>query len=648
MNFTILNAGDEPFAATRWGQFYGPWEYGGKLWTLQADYCDSGIFDITNLTWNPNLRMYFTANRQSWTEADSANRPLNYREASAFRDGNVVYVVYAADAYPCNLAVVTFDLTTGLWGVPVTGGPAPGGYNLGVFVTRRSDGSLVVLYGATVSGTSYVRYVKFVGGVWGAPVNVSTDVHPCGILLDSADLVHFFWTSPSSAPSQIYHRTLDATDTLGASQATGGFVAAAGDSYSTNITSGPPVLFDGKVMMPFPEAPGSDVHYPSLLIGDPAGSDSPSWSIEPISTVTSVGARPLHNSAFIALVVDGSDLVVYWATDMEGVTSPWVWFNELYRNRRSGGVWDTDELVFSPSSPTNPNDDFIHNISVMALADGTLYPLIQRVNPSFDAVVGNEYDATYFPEYTPPVPPSPGPGQLGSTRTILHIWQQAVSPQVEITKDRKGDWTNCGTPSNKFFQGVKIVADTFGAAKSLAFRDADTGALHYLQPASITHSGRRPQAYSFEAPFLAHSVRHEPQDLVPWRNFGIEYIWEPSPEAVQTWKTQWTAHGLNGYMHIHKIDAAYEASSNVTLTIQSLDGTSPAVLTLPSTGGVEGKILLILTFNKGQAYQYTATSGGRFRLFLNDWIVWIGQWGRTSPYLAYRALGGEIGDKARI
>jgi hypothetical protein len=240
------------------------------------------------------------------------------------------------------------------------------------------------------------------------------------------------------------------------------------------------------------------------------------------------------------------------------------------------------------------------------------------------------------------------PGQVGSCRTLLHIWQHSVAAQPEIITDRAGDWTDCGSLGNKFFQGLKLDADTFGVSKILRIRDADSLTLHALQPEPQVHDGRQTIAYSFATPFLAHSVRDEPQDLVPWRRFGLEYVWEPSPESVQTWKTQFTAHGLSGYQHVARIETAYASVAPVTLALTSYDGTSPQVVTLPSTGGVYRKLLVTLTFNKGTLYQYAATSTGRFQLFLNDWIVWIGQHGRTGPYVAYRNLGGQVGDKARI
>lgn len=230
----------------------------------------------------------------------------------------------------------------------------------------------------------------------------------------------------------------------------------------------------------------------------------------------------------------------------------------------------------------------------------------------------------------------------------LYAWQPSLAEQVETITDRAGDWTDCGTPDNKFFQGVKIDADTFNATKQLLIVDADTGATHALQPEPIVHNGRQTIAYSFATPFLAHSVKDVPQDMVPWRRFGIEYIWQPTPEAVYTWTTQWTALGGRGYKHIARIEASFNTTQAALLLVQSYDGQSPDVLNLPPSGGNTQKLLLTLTFNKGQLYRFSATSSGRFQIFLEDFIVWRGEWGRDGAYEPYRLLGGSFGDKAPI
>ena len=86
----------------------------------------------------------------------------------------------------------------------------------------------------------------------------------------------------------------------------------------------------------------------------------------------------------------------------------------------------------------------------------------------------------------------------------------------------------------------------------------------------------------------------------------------------------------------------------MTLTISAHDGTSPAAFTLPASAGVVQKALLTPTFNKGQLFRYSATSTAPFRLFLEDWTIWINQWGSAGAPVAWRGLGGSRGEAAQL
>jgi hypothetical protein len=137
--------------------------------------------------------------------------------------------------------------------------------------------------------------------------------------------------------------------------------------------------------------------------------------------------------------------------------------------------------------------------------------------------------------------------------------------------------------------------------------------------------------------------------VVLWRFFDVEWIFEATPEMAETWgPTQGTSFGFNGYSHIQRIVAAYAATEEVTVTIRAFDGTSPAVITLPATGGAYQKLLQVLTFNKGQLYFFAATSPAQFQLYLDDWEVLVGHWGRQDGYLTWKSLGAPHGVKATI
>jgi hypothetical protein len=128
----------------------------------------------------------------------------------------------------------------------------------------------------------------------------------------------------------------------------------------------------------------------------------------------------------------------------------------------------------------------------------------------------------------------------------------------------------------------------------------------------------------------------------------LDLIHEPTAEAAETWQTQGTAHGLQGYMHLKQVSPCYASTQPITLTITSFDGQSPQPIVLPATGGAMQKIAFMCTANKGQVFFYKATSSAPFQLFLENWEIEVGGWQRQDNYLRYRNLGGPTGDQARV
>jgi hypothetical protein len=235
----------------------------------------------------------------------------------------------------------------------------------------------------------------------------------------------------------------------------------------------------------------------------------------------------------------------------------------------------------------------------------------------------------------------------GAPATLLNAWQPSLIPKPETIADRYTDWYDGGTEQAKYMQGFLLHADTLNAVKGLQARDGDALGLHAFTPA-VQHNGESIKAYSFVAPFIAHMVRLEPTDQQPWRFFDVDWIFEPTPESAETWQTQGTAHGLQGYMHVKQVYACYAATQPVTLTITSYDGQSPQPIVMPATGGAMQKTTFILTANKGSLYFYAATSSAPFALFLDSWEIWVGGWSRQDKYLRYRNIGAPTGDQARV
>jgi hypothetical protein len=229
--------------------------------------------------------------------------------------------------------------------------------------------------------------------------------------------------------------------------------------------------------------------------------------------------------------------------------------------------------------------------------------------------------------------------------TALYSWGTSTIPQPEDTANRFSDWDDGGRPGAKFVQGFILEADTFGVDKQISIRSADDG--NVKQVFTVNHARQQEKPYSFATPFLAHLMRDEP-DSIPWRRFGLKYIFEPSPESVLNWITQGTAFDLGGYLHVKELLVAYASTADITLAITCYDGNPPAALTLPSTGGAYRKTKFVLTPNKGLLYFFNASSTAPFQLFLNSWECKVKPWGSPDAYVNYVNIGAVGGDQARI
>lgn len=231
--------------------------------------------------------------------------------------------------------------------------------------------------------------------------------------------------------------------------------------------------------------------------------------------------------------------------------------------------------------------------------------------------------------------------------TRLFAWQPSFIPKPELITDRFSDWDDADMEGAKWIQGFVMRADTFNQVKGLAIRDSDTQAIHPFTP-QVLHNGESEIAYSFNVPFIAHMVRVETTDAVPWRWWELRWVAEPTPETAETWQTQATTHGMLGYMHVRQISITYASQAPVTFTITSFDGTSPVPIVLPTTAGAVRKLVFPCTFNKGQLFFYRASCTIPFQIFVEKSEVLVGSWGRQDSYANRPLIGSEGGDQARI
>ncbi|HEY6026260.1 MAG TPA: hypothetical protein VIV09_05105, partial [Pseudolabrys sp.] len=189
--------------------------------------------------------------------------------------------------------------------------------------------------------------------------------------------------------------------------------------------------------------------------------------------------------------------------------------------------------------------------------------------------------------------------------------------------------------------------DTFGAAKAFSVENCDDGTLHVPNESPITSTGQKIIPFTFTPPFVAHSMRLISTDGVPWRRWGLQWVFQPFPESVVEWHSEGTSHGLLGWQHVRELNIAHISTADLTLTITPDQG-SPIVLTVPNSGGVQTKTKVTVTANKAKIYSYRISSSAPFNLFEQDVEVKVKQWGSDGGYGIVRPFGGPSVAKALV
>ena len=354
-------------------QFRGPYEFGGLLWIVAVQ--DLGVLPAA-----VNLRVYSSAdNGLTWTERDAANRPVAVNTGGVVFDvaGGLLHIVYS-DNVGLLLNYTTFNLAAATWGAIVGGGPAVALGSRSCWLGRSSGGQFEIMFAQTVGAFTRVSYVTYIGGVWGAPVQISglgddlpaENQSPQAFLVDSGDIVHCFWRSLGFAADTVWHRAIQAGVPGGAQQ-----TYVQGTGATIHGLPGVPVEWNGQIVFPYAKFAGA-ARWPWVWYGNPSGVLLPVWTEEAVSAVqnTSYGAANQH---FQALTARGADLYCWWATYNPGAGN----MNSIYYAANSGGGWAADTFYFT-DAPSNPFNDFFEQLSVVFLSTGAWGVYHDRISPA--------------------------------------------------------------------------------------------------------------------------------------------------------------------------------------------------------------------------------------------------------------------------
>ena len=230
---------------------------------------------------------------------------------------------------------------------------------------------------------------------------------------------------------------------------------------------------------------------------------------------------------------------------------------------------------------------------------------------------------------------------------VLDLWQPSWTPFPEGTQDRPTAWEDCGSPGNKFIQGLLLEANTFGNAKAIAVQRSDDFAIFTPNESPITLGNQRIIALTFTPPFLAHQLRIITTDGVLWRHgpdlgWRCEWVTQPYPESTVEWQSEFTSHGLKGWQHLREMNIAYASTTALTLTIVfgPEANLAPIVLTIPSSGGLQTKYKTPIPANKFKVVSYRLSSSAPFYVWAKEMEAKVKSWGSSGPYEIVTPIGG--------
>jgi hypothetical protein len=207
-------------------------------------------------------------------------------------------------------------------------------------------------------------------------------------------------------------------------------------------------------------------------------------------------------------------------------------------------------------------------------------------------------------------------------------------------------------PDNKFFQGVKLIADT--GNQPVTFQILYDGG--QVGPTFTgKFNGKQTLVFSW-VPFLAHDIQLVPQTnaRIWWGGIGqgvSEWVFEPYPEMATNWTSEVTSLGGRGWQHLRYMDITYLSTTPITINfvVDTGNGSiAPAPITLPSSGGTQTKSFTEVTFNKWKLISFSATSSAPFALWEPDLEVWVKSWGIDPAYRNIKPFGGNASAGAEV
>lgn len=221
---------------------------------------------------------------------------------------------------------------------------------------------------------------------------------------------------------------------------------------------------------------------------------------------------------------------------------------------------------------------------------------------------------------------------------LVKLYEETIyfDPQGDIIGDRSSNVDFGAGIGDKLWQGVVIEADTFNEAKTLLYYD-DQNVLKAT--ISITHDGKETKAYSFDEPFISHSIRRTSSDTVNWLPTIESYIYDQEPESAKVWEGEFNTSDLNGILLMKRIAPAYRSTADAIITF-IFDTGEGATYRLPNSDGNWHKEFFYIDAHKFESCKYRIATDGEIRLYKKSSEVWIKQINSQQDFLPMRPFGG--------
>ncbi len=211
-------------------------------------------------------------------------------------------------------------------------------------------------------------------------------------------------------------------------------------------------------------------------------------------------------------------------------------------------------------------------------------------------------------------------------------------PQADEIKDRAGDFEFGDGIGDKLWQGVILQADTNGEDKKLKFYD-DRNVMQATL--TINHNGKQTIAYSFNNPFISHTIRRTSTDGVLWTSYNEAYVFDVEPESALEWEGEFNISQLPDLKLINRMSIAYRSTKEAKIRLKFDNAIDFVDYDLPLSNGDYHIEQFYINCVKFRACKYRIESTEPIRPYKKSMQVWIKQINSQGPFQPISVLGGN-------